>query len=211
MVESTQVRIGALASGLGAGLAAILVARLPMAVVVVDRPCPATEVAARHGVPTELVLRIADREAFTRQIVAALTRHQVDLVVMAGFMTILGQPIFEAFPDRVLNVHPSLLPAFRGAHAVDDVLAAGADVTGCTVHIATEVVDSGPILAQESVPVEHDDTIELLTKRIQSVEHRIYPEVIRQFIRQWLTTTTEQFNTVDIIDKRGQSHGGYEC
>ncbi len=101
---------------------------------------------------------------------------------MAGFMTILEKPIFDAYAGRVLNTHPSLLPAFRGAHAVDDALAAGVKVTGCTVHVATLEVDSGPILAQEAVPVLDDDTAETLHQRIKEVEHRLYAETIRRFI-----------------------------
>ncbi len=97
---------------------------------------------------------------------------------MAGFMTILEKPIFDAFPNRVVNTHPSLLPAFRGAHAVPDALAFGAKVTGCTVHIATLEVDTGPILAQEAVPVLPADDADALHERIKQVERRLYPEVL---------------------------------
>jgi phosphoribosylglycinamide formyltransferase-1 len=115
-------------------------------------------------------------------VVDALAAHDVDVVVMAGFMTILDKPIFDAYDGRVLNTHPSLLPAFRGAHAVEDALATGVKVTGCTVHVATLEVDSGPILAQEAVPVLDGDTAEILHERIKEVEHRLYPETIRRFI-----------------------------
>jgi phosphoribosylglycinamide formyltransferase 1 len=97
-------------------------------------------------------------------------------------MTILDKPIFDAFGGRVLNTHPSLLPAFPGAHAVADALAAGVKVTGCTVHIATVDVDRGPILAQEAVPVLSGDTVETLHERIKAVEHRLYPDTIRRFV-----------------------------
>jgi phosphoribosylglycinamide formyltransferase 1 len=176
------MRIGVLASGGGTNLAAILQAGLPVVVVVVDRPCGATSIAEAAGVPTALVPRRPDRLAFTHEVVDALTAHQVDVVVMAGFMTILDKPIFDAFEGRVLNTHPSLLPAFRGAHAVPEALAAGVKVAGCTVHVATLEVDSGPILAQEAVPVLEDDTAETLHERIKEVEHRLYPETVRRFI-----------------------------
>jgi phosphoribosylglycinamide formyltransferase-1 len=176
-----DVRIAVLASGVGAGLAAILTAGLPVKAVVVDRPCPAADVAIRRGVPAEFVPRGRDRERFTRDLVATLVRHDVDLVVMAGFMTILARPAFAAFPDRVLNFHPSLLPAFRGADAVADALRAGVKVTGATVHIATERVDDGPILAQEPVRVRASDTVMALGRRIQAVEHHLYPHTIGEF------------------------------
>jgi phosphoribosylglycinamide formyltransferase-1 len=178
------VRIGVLASGSGTNLEAILDAQLPVVVVVVDRPCRATDVAAAAGIPHELVTRGADRVEFTHRIVDALTRHHVDVVAMAGFMTILAKPMFDAFEGRVLNTHPALLPAFRGAHAVEEALAAGVKVTGCTISVATLEVDSGPILAQEPVPVRPDDTVESLHERIKEVERRLYPETIRRFIEE---------------------------
>lgn len=176
------MRIGVLASGGGTNLEAILDARLPVVAVVVDRPCRATSVAETAGVPYRVVLRQPDRLAFTHEVVDALQEHDVDVVAMAGFMTILDKPVFDAYDGRVLNTHPSLLPAFRGAHAVADALAYGVKVTGCTVHVATLEVDSGPILAQEAVPVLDGDTVETLHERIKAVEHRLYPETIRRFV-----------------------------
>jgi phosphoribosylglycinamide formyltransferase-1 len=177
-----DVRIGVLASGSGTNLEAILAAGLPVAVVVVDRPCRSTEVASAHDVPSELVPRVPDRVEFTHAIVDALGRHDVDVVAMAGFMTILAKPIFDAYEGRVLNTHPSLLPAFPGAHAVEEALAAGVKVTGCTIHVATLEVDSGPILAQEAVLVLSGDTADTLHERIKVVERRLYPKTIREFI-----------------------------
>ena len=176
------MRIGVLASGGGSNLEAILAAGLRVVAVVVDRPCRATEVAEAAGVPATVVARRPDRLAFTHEVVDALAAHDVEVVVMAGFMTILDKPIFDAYEGRVLNTHPSLLPAFRGAHAVEDALAAGVKVTGCTVHVATLEVDSGPILAQEAVAVLDGDTVESLHERIKAVEHRLYPETIRRFV-----------------------------
>ncbi len=176
------MRIGVLASGSGTNLEAILAAQLPVVVVVVDRPCRATEVAAAAGIPSELVRRGSDRVEFTHRVVDALTRHEVDVVAMAGFMTILEKPMFDAFEGRVLNTHPALLPAFRGAHAVEEALAAGVKVSGCTIHVATLEVDSGPILAQEPVLVLSGDTVQSLHERIKEVERRLYPETIRRFV-----------------------------
>jgi phosphoribosylglycinamide formyltransferase 1 len=99
---------------------------------------------------------------------------------MAGFGTILEKPVHDAFPDQIVNTHPALLPAFKGWHAVEDALAAGVKVTGCTVHVARLEVDDGPILAQEAVPVYDDDTVDTLQERIKEVERRLYPEVLRR-------------------------------
>src|SRR5438477_7142930 len=180
----TGVKLGVLASGSGTNLQAIIDAGLPVAVVVTDRPgVAALDRAAAAGIPTAVVDRagyLPDRVALTTAIVEALTAHGVDLVAMAGFMTVLAEPMFAAFPDRVINNHPSLLPAFRGAHAVAEALAAGVKVTGCTIHIATIEVDDGPILAQEAVPVLSGDDEESLHERIKAVEHRLYPRVLRE-------------------------------
>ena len=181
------MRIGVLASSGGTNLEAILRAGLPVVAVVVDRPCGATSVAEAAGVPAEVVMRTSygadfDRAAYTEQVVDALERHGVELVVMAGFGTILDKQIHDAYPSRILNTHPALLPAFPGWHAVEEALAYGVKVTGCTVHLATVEVDAGPILAQEAVPVLDDDTPETLHERIKEVEHRLYPETIRRFI-----------------------------
>jgi phosphoribosylglycinamide formyltransferase-1 len=178
-----------LASGSGTILAAFLDEGLPVAVVVVDRACAAIERAEAAGVPVELVERTSfgpefDRTAYTHRVVDVLKRHEVELVAMAGFGTILSQEVHDAFPHRVVNTHPALLPSFKGWHAVRDSLTAGVKVTGCTVHLATLEVDEGPILAQEAVPVLDDDTEESLHERIKEVERRIYPEVVRQLLEK---------------------------
>jgi phosphoribosylglycinamide formyltransferase-1 len=181
------VRIAVLASGSGTLLEAILADGIPVDLVLVDRPARATEVAAAHGVKAEVVERASfgadfDRVAYTSEVVEVLRAHQIELVVLAGFGTVFAEPILDAFPDRILNTHPALLPAFKGWHAVRDALDAGVKVTGCTVHIATEVMDEGPILAQEAVVVEPDDTEDTLHERIKEVERRIYPATIRRVI-----------------------------
>ena len=179
--------VGVLASGSGTILQALLDADLPIAVVVVDRPCGAVDRAEAAGRSVEVVERTSfgkdfDRLAYTHRVVDVLERHSVDLVAMAGFMTVLEKPVFDAFGDRIVNTHPSLLPAFRGAHAVEDALAAGVKLTGCTVHVATREVDDGPILAQEAVPVGADDTVDTLHERIKEVERRLYPQVLRDLL-----------------------------
>ncbi len=181
------MRIGVLASGSGTILEAMLDERLPVVVVVVDRPCRATEVAKLAGVPAELVERTSfgadfDRLAYTHQVVDVLERHEVELVAMAGFGTVLDKPIFDRFGGRILNTHPALLPAFPGWHAVEAAIEAGVKVTGCTVHVATLEVDSGPILAQEAVPVLPGDDAGRLHERIKAVERSLYPRTIRDVI-----------------------------
>ncbi len=186
-VSSDPPGLAVLASGTGSILGAILDAGLPVAVVLVDRPCRAEKLAADAGVPVEAVERAGfgpdfDRVAYTESVVAALGRHEVGTVAMAGFGTVLGAPLFAAFPDRVLNTHPSLLPSFKGWHAVRCALAAGVRVTGCTVHLATEAVDDGPILAQRAVEALPGDTEQTLHERIKAVERVLYPEAIRRFL-----------------------------
>jgi phosphoribosylglycinamide formyltransferase-1 len=181
------VRIGVLVSGSGTNLEAILEAQLPVVVVVADRPCRGLEIATNAGVPAALVKRNSfgkdfDRLAYTHQVLDELNAHDVDLVVMAGFMTVFEKPVFDAFPQRIINTHPALLPAFPGAHAVEDALAAGVKVTGCTVHVATLEVDAGPILAQEAVPVLADDNVDTLHERIKQVERRLLPATIKEMM-----------------------------
>jgi len=187
------VRVSVLASGSGTILEALLGGGVEVAVVVVDRPCRAIEVAESHGVVSVLHERRSygddfDRLAYTEQLVDVLERHEVDLVVMAGFGTILAKPIFDRFAGHVLNTHPALLPAFPGWHAVADALDYGVKVTGCTVHVATEEVDAGPILAQEAVEVRPEDTVESLHERIKTVERRLYVDTVRQIVERGSVT-----------------------
>jgi len=176
-----------LASGTGTLLEAILDDGLPVVVVAVDRPCRAADVAERRGIPLELVRRESfdvafDRRAYTRRLTERLSAHSVDVVAMAGFGTILSGELFAAWPGRVLNTHPSLLPAFPGWHAVADALGGGASETGCTVHIAVEEVDAGPVLAQARVPVLPGDDEHRLHERIKAAERVLYPRTIREFL-----------------------------
>jgi phosphoribosylglycinamide formyltransferase-1 len=192
------VRVAVLVSGTGTILDALLDARLPIVVVAADRPCRGLERAAAAGVEAVLVDRRDfggfgpgfDRVGYTDRLVEALVDRGIELVAMAGFGTVLAQPVHDAFPGRIVNTHPALLPAFPGWHAVEDALAAGATVTGCTVHLATLEMDAGPVLEQAEVPVFPDDTPESLHERIKEVERRLYPETLRALITQIEQTGT---------------------
>jgi phosphoribosylglycinamide formyltransferase-1 len=161
-------------------------ADLPVTTVISDRPCAALALARTHGAADELIDRQGyggfgpdfDRAGFTATVTATLVAHQVDLVAMAGFGTVMTQTVHDAFPDRVLNTHPALLPAFPGWHGVRDALAAGVAETGCTVHLATLEMDAGPILAQQVVPVLPGDTEESLHERIKVAERSLYPATV---------------------------------
>jgi phosphoribosylglycinamide formyltransferase 1 len=180
------MRLAVLVSGSGTILEAMFGAGLPVRVVLSDRPCAALALAEQHGAAAELVDRAAfggfgpefDRDGFTGTVAATLVAHQVDLVAMAGFGTVMTEAVHAAFPGRILNTHPALLPAFPGWHGVRDALAAQVPETGCTVHLATLAMDAGPILAQESVPVLPGDTEETLHERIKVVERSLYPATV---------------------------------
>jgi phosphoribosylglycinamide formyltransferase-1 len=125
----------------------------------------------------------SDRDAYDRAIVERLRAREVDLVCLAGFMRIVGRPLLEAFPNRILNIHPSLLPAFPGLDAQRQALEHGVLITGATVHLVNNDLDAGPIILQAAVPVLDDDTVETLTARILAEEHRLFPEAIRLLLR----------------------------
>ena len=179
------MNLAVLASGSGTLLDAILTSGLPISVVGVDRTCRAEEVAAAHRVECIKIERddftpTFDREAYDARWVEALAPYDLDLIVMAGYGTILSEVMHAAYPHRILNTHPALLPSFKGWHGVRDALDYGVKVTGCTVHIATLGVDEGPILAQEAVPVLDDDDEASLHERIKDVERRLYVDTIRR-------------------------------
>jgi len=167
-------------SGTGSNLAALLAAARrgelggDVVLVFADRPCPAGQLASEAGVETA----IAPDDAALAQ---ALEHTKPDLVVLAGFMRLLGRSITDAFAGRIVNIHPSLLPAFPGLHPQRQALECGVRITGATVHFVDEGVDTGPIVLQSAVAVHHDDTEETLSARILAEEHRIYPEAIRLF------------------------------
>ena len=172
--------IGVLVSGEGTNLQALLDADLPVAAVASNRPAArALERAGEAGVATEVfeLGAFADREQRDTTMANWLEEQGVRLVVCAGYMHLLTPAFLERFPGRIVNVHPSLLPAFPGAHAVEAALAAGVETTGVTVHLVDEGLDSGPIVRQQPVPVEPRET---LLERLHSVEHRLLPEVVRE-------------------------------
>ena len=151
-----------------------------IALVVADRPCDALGFAAEEGLPTAVIAPDAfpDRTSWDGALAEALSAAQVDWVVLAGFMRVVGPLTLAAFRDRILNVHPSLLPAYAGAHAVADALAGGARVTGVTVHVVDESLDGGPIVAQQAVRVAPDDDEESLLGRLHTVEHQLLARVV---------------------------------
>jgi phosphoribosylglycinamide formyltransferase-1 len=172
--------IGVLASGNGTNLQALLDAGLPVVAVASSRKdARALDRARAAGVPAATFSLDCHPLREERDLLMAtwLEEQGVELVVLAGYMQILTRPFLDRFPDRIVNVHPSLLPAFPGAHAIDDALAAGVETTGVTVHFVDEGVDTGPVIAQESVPVEPAATLE---ERIHAVEHRLLPSVVRE-------------------------------
>jgi len=170
--------IGVLVSGNGTNLQALVDAELPITAVASNRNDAYALVRARRaGIPTATFSLDCHVDRTERDLVMAtwLEEHDVELVVLAGYMHLLTKPFLARFPGRIVNVHPSLLPAFPGAHPIDDALDAGARETGVTVHLVDEGVDTGPVLRQEAVPVEPTET---LVERIHAVEHRLLPEVV---------------------------------
>jgi phosphoribosylglycinamide formyltransferase-1 len=180
-----DARIAVLASGAGTNLQALLDDHhvgTSVVLVVSDRPDAGALTRARtRGIKAVYLepAKHATRDAYDLALRDLLEEEAIEVVVLAGFMRILGPAVVGAFRDRILNVHPSLLPAFPGAHAPQDALAWGAKVTGCTVHLVDEEVDHGPIVLQEAVPVRPDDIEATLHRRIQAVEHRLYPRAVR--------------------------------
>ncbi len=188
--EDIRLRVGVLGSGRGSNLQALLDAAArpgyPARVVVVvsdKERAQALERARAHGVAAVWLnpKDFGDRAAYDAALGRLLEEHRVGLVCLAGFMRILTPEFVRAFAGRVLNIHPSLLPAFPGLHAQRQALDYGVKVAGATVHFVDEGVDTGPIALQASVPVQPDDTEESLSARILAVEHRLYPEAVRLF------------------------------
>ena len=179
-------RLGVLLSGRGSNFEAIAnniaAGRLDaeIALVISNRPAaPGLETARRLGLNAcSLPSRGLDREEYDRQVIAELKKSQVDLVILAGFMRLLSATFIREFPMRVLNIHPSLLPAFTGLDAQHQAFEYGVRYSGCTVHFVDEDLDHGPILLQAAVPVESGDTAETLSAKILKEEHRIYSQAI---------------------------------
>ena len=189
-------RVGILISGRGSNMVALLdgmesgrIAAVP-ALVLSNRPGAAgLETAAGRGVPTAVLShrKIKPREEHEQAVIDCLREHRVDLVCLAGYMRLLSPLFVRAFPGRILNIHPSLLPAFPGLHAQQQALDYGVKTTGCTVHFVDDECDHGPIVLQATVPVLDDDTDESLSARVLEQEHRIYPEAVSLFFQDRLS------------------------
>ncbi len=192
-VTSPLPKLAVLASGSGSNFAAIAQAiqeghlHAQIQILITNNPEAGVRQRAQQLQIAEVVINHRDfskREDFDQKILETLERFQVEWVILAGWMRRLTPVLVEAYPGRILNIHPSLLPSFPGMHAVEQALDYGVKITGCTVHIVTLEVDAGPILKQAAVPVLEGDTPESLAARIHREEHRIYPEAIAQCLVQ---------------------------
>ena len=192
MSDSAGGRVGLLISGRGSNMVALVEAMkdgridAEPAVVLSNLPeAPGLKLAAEMGVATEVVSHkeFHPREVHEGKVVESLRRHRVDLVCLAGYMRLLSPKIIAEFPDRILNIHPALLPAFPGLDAQKQALDHGVKLSGCTVHFVDELCDHGPIILQATVPVEKDDTVESLSARILEQEHRIYPKAVSLYFQ----------------------------
>lgn len=185
---NSSLKLGIMASGSGSNFEAVAQAikdgqlNAQIQVLIYNNPgIQAVERAKRWDVPAVLLNHrdYKQREELDAAIVERLRQYEVEWVIMAGWMRIVTPVLINAFPDRIINIHPSLLPSFKGIRAVEQALAAGVKITGCTVHLVSLEVDSGSILIQAAVPVLPDDTLETLHARIQVQEHQILPQGIR--------------------------------
>jgi phosphoribosylglycinamide formyltransferase-1 len=184
------VRLGILISGRGSNFEAIAnnIARRKLdaeiAIVISNRADAAgLEIARHRGIPMRVIASAGlEREAYDKLLIEELRTHEVELVCLAGFMRLLSAHFIRAFPSRILNIHPSLLPAFPGLDAQRQALEHGVKITGCTVHFVDEYLDSGPIVIQSAVPVLDNDTVETLSARILTQEHLIYSKAIQYIV-----------------------------
>ena len=189
------MRLGILISGRGSNFEAIAnaIARRKLdaeiAIVISNRAnAGGLDIARERGIPMRVIeSRGMEREVYDKLVIEELRTHEVDLVCLAGFMRLLSASFVQAFPNRVLNIHPSLLPAFPGLDAQRQALEHGVKITGCTVHLVDEFLDSGPILVQSAVPVLDHDTVESLSARILAQEHVIYPKAIQLIVDRRVT------------------------
>lgn len=187
-----------LISGRGSNMQALVEADLPVSAVISNRAdAGGLAIAARHGIASAVVehRRYASREAFEQALAAEIDQHAPRLVALAGFMRILTPGFVQRYAGRLLNVHPSLLPAFPGLDTHARALEAGVKLHGCTVHFVTAELDHGPIVAQAAVPVLADDTADSLAARVLREEHRIYPQAVRWFLEGRLAV---RGNRVDV-------------
>ncbi|MDD5722467.1 MAG: phosphoribosylglycinamide formyltransferase [Syntrophales bacterium] len=202
----TKINLGVLVSGSGTNLQSIIDSieadKLDATIRVVISNVPGVrslERAKKHNIPAVVINheKYAAREEFDREVVAVLKTHRVDLVIMAGFMRILTSPLLKAFPLKIMNIHPALLPSFQGLHVQEKALNYGVKFSGCTVHFVDEGVDTGPIIIQAVVPVYDDDTAQMLQQRILKEEHRIYPQAIQLYAEGRLEVTGRKVHIKD--------------
>lgn len=185
-----NLKIGVMASGRGSNFQAIINSieagriNAQIKVLITDNPDAfSIERAKKHGIES-LVMKpehYSSRHEYFRIVAAELKKKYVELVVLAGFMRIVGKPLLDVYPNRVINIHPALLPSFPGLHGQKQAIDYGARISGCTVHFVDEGMDTGPIILQAALPVKDDDTEETLSERILKLEHKIYPEAIKLF------------------------------
>ncbi|MGM0652154.1 MAG: phosphoribosylglycinamide formyltransferase [Bacillota bacterium] len=199
-------RIAVLASGRGSNLSAILKAvnrgeiAGEAALMISDRAgAPALEIARAGGIKALHIgpKTYQSRESYDQLLINTLKEKEIDLVVLAGFMRLLSPLFVQAFPLQILNIHPSLLPAFPGTDGIEQAFKYGVKVTGCTVHFVDEGLDSGPIVLQEAVPVIQKESVETLKQRIQALEHRLYPTAIDLFCRGKLSVEGRRCHIID--------------
>jgi phosphoribosylglycinamide formyltransferase-1 len=214
VVREPALRLAVLISGRGSNLRALIDAidegRLDAQIVAAicnHRDAPGIQRAQAAGIATYVVVRrdYASREAQHEAMLACAQRHGAELIVLGGFDRILSRAWVQAYPNRIINVHPSLLPAFAGGmnpKPQQDALEAGAKIAGCTVHIATDDVDAGPIIAQAAVPVLMDDTVESLANRILAQEHRLLPCVVQWFAEGRVGIENDRVRVAGVIPSR---------
>lgn len=188
--SGAHLRLGVLASGRGSNFQSIIDAigskqiKAVVAVLITDNPSAFAIERAKKNHIEHLVIspkEFGSGDDFYAKIAEELKKKRVELVILAGFMRIVRKPLIDAFPGRIMNIHPALLPSFPGLHAQKQALDYGVRISGCTVHFVDEGMDTGPVIIQAAVPVRHDDTEVILSERILKLEHKIYPEAIRLF------------------------------
>jgi phosphoribosylglycinamide formyltransferase 1 len=208
-MQRQTLKLGVLASGRGSNFQSILDEiekgrlRAEVRILITDNPSAyAIERAKKNGIESLIIKpkEFATKDEFYKTVTDELRKREVELVVLAGFMRIVGAPLINAFPNRIMNIHPALLPSFPGLHAQKQAVDYGVKFSGCTVHFVDMGMDTGPIIIQAAVPVYDSDTEETLSERILKLEHRIYPEAIRLFSENRLKV---EGRTVKII---GNTH-----
>ena len=192
-----MTNIAVLASGRGSNLQAIidnigkgyLKARITVVISDIGNAY-ALERAKKHGIEAVFIdpKKFPSKELYEEEVLSILKKHDAELVLLAGYMRVIGKTLLEAYKNRMLNIHPALLPAFTGLHAQKQAFNHGVKVAGCTVHFVDDVLDGGPIILQQCVEVKEDDTAETLADRILEQEHKIYPEAVKLFVENRLRT-----------------------